>query len=77
MQHQDFVGSADAERAESEFHEHERIEHDRKQHEAAKPSSGWFGIALQFALLPARIGLGIAREMVKLPFSVLRSWREA
>jgi hypothetical protein len=35
LKHQDFVGSADAERAESEFYEHERIEQDRAHADGA------------------------------------------
>ncbi|HUJ25568.1 MAG TPA: hypothetical protein VLW85_06100 [Myxococcales bacterium] len=105
--HQDFVGSADADRAESEFREHERIERDRMQHDhspgpeipfrlprpeelrekARERLSGMpqpvqraaelAGIVMQVAMVPVRIGLGIARELVKLPFSLLRATREA
>ncbi len=106
-QHQEFVGSADVDRAESEFREHERIERDR-----ARRSNGSVGpevpfrlprpeelrkrarerldklpepaqrvlhvaeSAMQLALLPWRIGFGLAREVLKLPLSMLRS-REA
>lgn len=112
LKHQEFVGSADAERAESEFYEHERIEKDRQDHdrshadgavgpefpfrlprpeelrrkarerleklpEPAQRALHLAEAAVQLALVPVRMGIGIVRELARLPLTALRTWREA
>ncbi len=99
MQHHDFIGETDPERAEAEFRKHERLQDEENReivHEMAAelndlassesaPQAGMqlaqqvFHVATAAAgvlLVPARIGLRLAREVMRLPFTVVTVLRE-
>ena len=96
MQHHDFIGEAEPERAEAEFRKHERLQGEENreivQEMAAElkdlassetesaPQAGMqlarqvLHVATAAAgvlLVPARIGLQLAREVGRLPFTVV------
>ena len=90
-QHDDFIGETDAERAEAGFRKQDRQQQEEnrevvKAHERLgklpEPAQTALRVAESAAILvliPVRVGLWLAREVVRLPLSLVRNvWhREA
>ena len=79
-QHHQFIGETDAERAEAEFRKHERVEAERTRESERKlrpvrQALLLAGEAAGLLIAPAVIGFHLAREVLRLPVTLVRALR--